>query len=597
MLGQESEAPMLVYGDVERRLDAARLKKKILDALAAAAGCDPGLPRHATLIDSFLGAAALIGGLLDRDMREQSVDQDDEEGMTALLALARAVDRSWQSLATASMSTLYFKCGSPETQLSISALLAAATNRLSTLDVGVGVVAVKPVEGHAFYALYPESYAEAARRSGLPATTRVIGIRSAGTALAATIAAALGADVPVTVRPVGHPFDRKLQLSAALERRMFAGDPPCFAVVDEGPGLSGSSFGAAADWLAARGVAPGRIHFFPSHAGEPGGKATSERLHRWRAAPKHHLPFEALFVEGGMLAGWVADLIGPLDAPLRDISGGKWRALKTGLTAEAPAAGQWERLKFLAMRGHERWLVKFAGLGGEGDRKLEMSRRLHAAGFGPEPAGLRHGFLVERWIHAPGLPDAALPRRLLVAQLGDYLAFRASLAAPSDGGALLVKLAEMAVQNAVEALGDEFAEPLRERLHGAEDLERHVRRVDIDARLHRWEWLVIDGRLLKTDGLDHSQAHDFIGAQDIAWDLAGAIVEHDLDKSETEQLIAALERHTGRVPDRRLLVFLLPCYVAFQLGAWTMALGADVPIVRRYGTKLAKLAGARLATA
>jgi hypothetical protein len=570
---------MLVYGDVERRLDAARLKKKILDDLAAVAGREPGLSRHAALVDSLLSAGALIGGLDDRIMSERGVeDVGDPTGVEVLLGLARVVDESWRS----GFSTI--------------GPISPMMDRLCTLAID-GPITIKPVEGHAFYALYPESYAEAARRSGLPPTTRVIGIRSAGTALAAIVAAALGADAPVTVRPVGHPFDRRLQLSAELERRILTDDPPCFAVVDEGPGLSGSSFGAVADWLAAHGVAPERVHFFPSHAGEPGGKASSERRHRWRAATKHHLPFEALLLESGMLARWVADLVGPLDAPLRDISGGKWRVLKTGGAAGAPVAGQWERLKFLATRGSEQWLVKFAGLGEHGERKLTLSRRLNAAGFGPEPAGLCHGFLVERWIDAPGIPDAGLPRGMLIAQLADYLAFRASLTAPSDGGAPLAKLMEMAVHNAGEALGQDVAEPVRARLHGADDLERRVRRVHIDARLHRWEWMVVDGRLLKTDGLDHAHAHDFVGAQDITWDVAGAIVEHDLDGNDTEQLIAALERHTRRALDRRLLAFLLPCYIAFQLGAWTMGVGGDAGITRRYGAKLAALASARLVTA
>ncbi|WP_431268207.1 hypothetical protein [Dankookia sp. P2] len=60
--------------------------------------------------------------------------------------------------------------------------------------------------------------------------------------------------------------------------------------------------------------------------------------------------------------------------------------------------------------------------------------------------------------------------------------------------------------------------------------------------------------------MDHHAAHDLIGCQDIAWDVAGAMVELGLDPV---------------LPvDRGLLGFLLPCYCAFQLGAWTMALDA-----------------------
>ena len=65
----------------------------------------------------------------------------------------------------------------------------------------VGGIGVKAMEGSSFYALYPESYWVAAKKSGLPADTRVIGIRSIGLGLAAVVAAGLGAAAPVTVRP------------------------------------------------------------------------------------------------------------------------------------------------------------------------------------------------------------------------------------------------------------------------------------------------------------------------------------------------------------------------------------------------------------
>src|SRR5690606_16495823 len=86
----------------------------------------------------------------------------------------------------------------------------------------------------------------------------------------------------------------------------------------------------------------------------------------------------------------------------------------------------------------------------------------------------------------------------------------------------------------------------------------------------------------KTDALDHAQAHDFIGAQDIGWDIAGAIVEHDLDVGEAAALCAAV----GRPVDPALLALLLPAYLAFQLGAWSMAAGPDAPVTRRYAARL-----------
>ena len=541
---------MLVYGDVETTKDAAALQASILNSVASLATAPPGLDRHARLVSAFIEAGDLVCALIDRD-------GPDDLGMPALTALARCVDIS---------STSNF---------AVMGDLDAAAALLRAMPAS-GTIRTKPAEGYAFYALYPESYAEAARRSGLPPGTRVIGIRSIGTSLAAMVAAGLGADPPVTVRPVGHPFDRHV----ALDAQILVGDPPAFAVVDEGPGLSGSSFGAVIDWLTAHGVPPEAIHLFPSHSHGPGAQATEHRRHMWQAAPKHVVGFEDAIL-GGPLQAWVESIVGPLRAPLRDLSGGAWREL---VSHDAPAAPSWERRKYLAETAGGRWLVKYAGLGPLAEHKLTLAHRLHAAGYGAEPAGLVHGLLVQRWLDCPNLLDAPLASDPLLRQLAAYLAFRASLTAPLDAGASPAKLVEMAIYNTTQTLGGEVAATLAQRLAAAP--QEPPNRVHVDARLHRWEWLVDGDRLLKTDALDHAMAHDFIGAQPIEWDLAGAIVEHDLDPT---RLLAAFAGASGRSVDVDRLDFYLPCYLAFQLGAWTMSSGGDAPETRRYRNRLRRL--------
>ena len=214
----------------------------------------------------------------------------------------------------------------------------------------------------------------------------------------------------------------------------------------------------------------------------------------------------------------------------------RWRAIRYAREAEWPAGqAQLERRKFLLPTADATWLLKFVGLGSMGARKLARARSLHAAGFTPEVAGFRHGFLVERWIDgAVSLDQWFGDRDRVVAQVGRYLGFRARhFEAGAEQGASLKALAEMARFNTSQTLGEEAARDLDRLLQDASRLEGAVRRVETDNRLHAWEWLhTPDGRLLKTDALDHHAGHDLIGCQDIAWDIAGATVELNLSDSE-----------------------------------------------------------------
>jgi hypothetical protein len=183
-------------------------------------------------------------------------------------------------------------------------------------------------------------------------------------------------------------------------------------------------------------------------------------------------------------------------------------------------------------------------------------------GFTPAPAGLRHGFLVERWIEPAPRPETPPP-------LLEYLILRRMFEAAPEAGASVEALLEMARVNTAEALGEAAAEPLERFVGDVERLAGLVKRVETDNRMHAWEWIgTPQGRWLKTDALDHHAAHDLIGAQDIAWDVAGAEAEWGLDRGEADRLARELDAE----PD--LLAFYRPCYLAFQLGYFAMAADA-----------------------
>lgn len=410
-------------------------------------------------------------------------------------------------------------------------------------------VTVKEPEGYAFYAVYPEAYAQAARSIAWPAPPFVIGLRSIGLGLAAQVAEASGAVGMVSLRPAGPPFRRTLRLSDRL-RSSLAAHPGPFAVVDEGPGLSGSSFGAVLDLLQDLGVSLDRIVVFPSHAGDLGPEADPAHRRRWAQVRRAVAGSPATDRAVGEL---FVDLIGPA-LHVEDLSGGAWRE------GDAPAFPQQERLKFRISTASGRWLAKFAGLGHIGEAKLERARALHAADAVPAPVALRWGFLLSRW------EDGEIARPT-PAELARYLSLRAGLPAPP--GASPAALTEMARVNAAELGLDLAPDPPRAT----------PRPVAIDGRLHAWEWIrTPDGRLLKTDALDHCCAHDLIGGQDIAWDVAGAAVEFELPDAEVERLRAAV----GADPE--LTAFCRLAYPAFQAGLWSFA--GDQRQVARYRAAL-----------
>jgi hypothetical protein len=134
----------------------------------------------------------------------------------------------------------------------------------------------------------------------------------------------------------------------------------------------------------------------------------------------------------------------------------------------------------------------------------------------------------------------------------------------------------MARFNTSQALGPELAAELDRFEPRISDLTRSSRYACTDNKLHFWEWLALpDGRLLKADALDHHASHDLIGPQDPAWDIAGASIEMSLAEVEQAALIEAIGRASPYRADHSSLVFYRACYLAFQLGYYSMATAID----------------------
>jgi hypothetical protein len=452
-------------------------------------------------------------------------------------------------------------------------LPATARAALATLAAMAcpALVEVGPAEGFAFYALHPSGYralaARAAPKDGGPVV--VIGIRTVGVALGAAVRAELRARgcqaVRLTVRPSGHPYDRRARFTAPEQRALRAAADADFFIVDEGPGQSGSSFLAVGEALLALGVESRRIAFLGSRAVDPTTLVAQGAAERWRRFRSHA-------IEGGPTT--------PDDAGTW-LGAGAWRSHFYADPASAPPC--WaavERAKFLSRDGAR--VYKFEGLGAYADGARERARALVGAGLLPPGSGEHAG---DGYLAYPRIDGRPLERRdlcvALVEQLADYCALRGA-AFPAEG-VDLAPLEEMVRFNAASEIGRE--------LRGLE-----LRRPVIpDARMAPHEFRARpDGALYKLDSAGDGDDHLMPGPTDIAWDLAGAIFEWDMPDDAAQAFVERYSQRSGDDPRDRLREYVF-AYGVFRTAYWKMAVATaggtpeEPALVRAYEEARAEL--------
>lgn len=537
---------MIVYGDRKRREPSSAAIERVRSLVATP--CDE--PTHTA--ELAIECGMLAQGLLDAEFEVRR--HDELTPLTSACAeLCAAAARAFLGAPRALVERALDRCAA----------------RISERDLSVS----EP-EGYAFYALYPELYIAAARALAprlAGEETQVIGIRSIGTSLAGFVAAAVGSTrLPYTVRPTGHPFARLLHVGERLESALLAQAARThYLVVDEGPGMSGTSFLAVARFLLARGVPEDRITLLPSHAGPPGARSNDEGRALYARLRKSVVSLEEVF-DAATLGRWFVEHTGELSEPPRDVAGGRWRALVYPHPRRWPASHvRDERRKYL-LSGDETWLMKFVGLGACGEELAARARTLSRGGFTPEFEAYRHGFMLSRWRDdALPLPLATVDRGRLVEQVARYLSFLAVSfpARAEDCGASPPALFELLRHNTDELLGREVAGSLERYAPLLSTLSASHRPTATDNKLDAHEWLVCDdGSLRKCDAEGHHRAHDCIGAQDPAWDVAGATIELALTADEREPILRALRDRAGLRLDPPKLRFYELAYLAFRAG-------------------------------
>jgi len=414
---------------------------------------------------------------------------------------------------------------------------------VATVEVPERITVSAP-EGLCYYALHPLDYADLLNEDPIDAPfVAVVGIRSIGTTLSAVVKAVFDLrGIPaerITVRPTGHPFDRSLSLTDRDRRWVEGGIQlgALFLVVDEGPGLSGSSFLAVAEALVQVGVAQSRIILLPSSSPNFSSLLALDVANRWSrfrtipVKPTRRIPAEAA----------------------RDIGWGEWR--KIVFPKEDSWRGVWgwtERRKFLSE--DQRHLFRFDGYGHYGNVVRSRSQLLAEQRWGPEVRPAGDGFTLSAWIDSR---RPAWANRNVVLRLAQYCAFRAANfeypIASSD------ELEQMTEMNLERALGIYHTAVL--------PIERPV---VPDARMMPYEWIASpDGRLIKVDAASHGDDHFYPGPTDIAWDVAGAIVEWNVDQEASDLLVSEYRRISGDAIGMRLPAYLI-AYCAFRL-AFTLS--------------------------
>ena len=424
---------------------------------------------------------------------------------------------------------------------SLSSILQLAERTSAPLTYPVAVQ-----EGFAYYALHPRKLAALVESLPLGQHTNVLGIRSIGVTLSAVACAALclrGIECQrMTVRPTGHPYDRKLEADDSLLEWISGSSDADFLVVDEGPGISGSSFLAVAEALTEFGVESGRIHLLGTREIDPANLRAENAAARWR--------YEYHCVQNAPLL--------PEDAG-ESLSGGTWRRHFTCEAEDTPATwAPLEPAKFIA--ADARSIFKFEGFGHYGEEAGERALLLAGRGFSPRYLGNSRGF--GRYELLPGrmltLGDRS-PE--LIERMAEYLAWRVmAFASEVQQTPELEKMLRWNWQSEF----DEELSPDESRLEVA-----HL--TVCDARMMPHEWLrTSDGRLLKLDAASHGDNHFFPGPCDIAWDVAGAIVEWEMLGQVRERFISAYEARSGDAIRERLPAYVL-AYSIFRLGWCKMA--------------------------
>ncbi|NLW31556.1 MAG: hypothetical protein GXY77_08890 [Fibrobacter sp.] len=438
-----------------------------------------------------------------------------------------------------------------------------------------GNIKVNVPEGFVYYGLYPETYIDAADRfyeKYEPGNVVCIGIRSIGTQLSALVSAQLinnNCNVhSFTVRLKGHPFSRYLVLSRELENFVRDNNHLWFIIVDEGPGLSGSTIGGTVNKLLILGVDPKKIVIFPSWESDGRNFVSKTAREIWPGFEKFVGEFQHLWIKSGKLeTGFNCDI-------LKEFSAGLWRKHLIQSEKDYPAVHpHHEKRKYLLKgKGKENntiLLAKFAGLGNYGKEIIKRGIVLGKSRFCPEIRGYANGFVIMPFIEGVPMKPENVDEEF-IKFVAEYFAlinneFTAELTATWEN------MTAMILQNTTEGLGSEWVENAQRVIKQFPSSSYQHNVVAIDGHVMSHEWIKTENGFKKVDSLEHWSDQFFIGCQNIAWDIAGFMIEFELEEKMKRKLVDHYIRLTNDVDIESRLPFYLTAYCAFRIGYITLA--------------------------
>ena len=481
--------------------------------------------------------------------------QDPEHLVTALLragelecALADAGEDANVGLTTTIAQVLL----APE---SVEPLCAAAQECLARIPDTYSLSITRP-EGFAFYGLHPLDYADATGKlnfSGNGAIV-VIGIRSIGLTLGEVVAAALRAKLGEQhevkffhVRPIGHPYDRQCHFSEQqIHTIADVGASARIIIVDEGPGLSGSSFLSVGEALLALGVKAPQINLLCSRDVDPDELVTPNGAERWRRFQTHVVRRNHFKAEPGAVS----------------IPAGAWRS---AISDDSEWPGLWTAMLPVACCSADgEQVFEYHGLGRYARGVRERANLLAVLGFAERAAPAANGFSRINPVSGKRLSKAALSRSVLD-RIAEYLAARAKFIGAGSEPAT-AELENATRFNFLQATGRELPD----------DFELPTHRVVIsDSQMMPCQWLQPDyeAPLVKLDAALHGDGHFLPGPVDTAWDIAGALIEWEMDEQSVDYLIHRYEELASEDVSHRLAPYLV-AYAAFRNGYCRMAASA-----------------------